>query len=65
MGPKRKASNGSPGEPKSKSIKAMMSLSVMVELLNMLALGKSASKVARHSGINESTVRYIKKKKKK
>ena len=38
-----------------------MTISEKVKLLDMLKEGKSFAAVARHYGVNESTVRYIKK----
>uniref|UniRef100_UPI00358E9BDB putative CENPB DNA-binding domain-containing protein 1 n=1 Tax=Myxine glutinosa TaxID=7769 RepID=UPI00358E9BDB len=45
--------------------KEVMSLSQKVELLDWLSRGESAASVGRHSGINKSTVRYIRKKEKR
>ena len=38
-----------------------MTVSEKVQLLDMLKAGRSNSSVARHYGLNESTVRYLKK----
>ena len=43
----------------------MLPISDKVKLLDMLREGKSYAAVARHYGINESSVRYIKKEEKK
>ncbi|XP_066975350.1 tigger transposable element-derived protein 1-like [Macrobrachium rosenbergii] len=60
MPPKRRApAKGSSSEPKRK--RNMMNISEKVKLLDMLKEGKSYAAVARHYGMNESTVRYIKK----
>ena len=42
----------------------MLPISDKVKLLDMLREGKSYAAVARHYGINESSVRYIKKEEK-
>jgi transposase-like protein len=42
----------------------MLPISDKVKLLDMLREGKSYEAVARHYGINESSVRYIKKEEK-
>ena len=42
----------------------MLPISDKVKLLDMLREGKSYAAVARHYGVNESSVRYIKKKEK-
>ena len=39
----------------------MMTVNEKVKLLDMLKEGRSYASVARHYGVNESTVRYIKK----
>ncbi|XP_035214950.1 tigger transposable element-derived protein 1-like [Stegodyphus dumicola] len=59
MPPKRCAPvKASSGVPKRKKI---MTISEKVELLDMIKEGRSYASVARHFGVNESTVRYIKK----
>ncbi|XP_061433690.1 uncharacterized protein LOC133359240 isoform X4 [Lethenteron reissneri] len=60
MPPKRRApAKDSSSEPKRK--RKMMTISEKVKLLDMLKQGRSYAVVARHYGVNESTVRYIKK----
>ncbi|XP_061923673.1 tigger transposable element-derived protein 1-like [Entelurus aequoreus] len=60
MASKRLASSKAPpAEPKRR--RKMLTIVEKVELLDMLKLGKSYTSVGRHYGINESTVRYIKK----
>ncbi|XP_061923676.1 tigger transposable element-derived protein 1-like isoform X2 [Entelurus aequoreus] len=53
------ASNAFPSEPKRR--RKTLTINEKVELLDMLKLGKSYTSVGRHYGINESTVRCIKK----
>nr|XP_033797283.1 renal cancer differentiation gene 1 protein isoform X1 [Geotrypetes seraphini] len=60
MATKRKTSSATESAPKRE--KKVKTLPEKVELLDMLHRVKSASAVARYYGINESTVRYIKKK---
>lgn len=43
----------------------MLPIAEKVRLLNMLKEGRGYADVGRHYGINESTVRYIKKDEKK
>uniref|UniRef100_A0A8C6LNN1 HTH psq-type domain-containing protein n=1 Tax=Nothobranchius furzeri TaxID=105023 RepID=A0A8C6LNN1_NOTFU len=59
MAPKRSASAKAATEPKRK--RKMMTIAEKVTLLDMLNEGRSYAAVARHFGVNESTVRYIKK----
>ena len=59
MAPKRSRSSGASSEPKKK--RKMLTISEKVTLLDMLKSGKKYSDVARKYGLNESTVRYIKK----
>ncbi|KAI5100977.1 hypothetical protein C0J45_9963 [Silurus meridionalis] len=60
MSPKRSAPSKASGkEPKRQ--RKVMTLHEKVKLLDMLAEGKPFAAVARHYGLNESTVRYIKK----
>ncbi|XP_013360806.1 PREDICTED: tigger transposable element-derived protein 1-like isoform X2 [Chinchilla lanigera] len=60
MPPKRSApSKAADSEPKRH--RKMLTIKEKVELLDMLKEGKSYAAVGRHYGINESTVRYIKK----
>nr|XP_033817470.1 tigger transposable element-derived protein 1-like [Geotrypetes seraphini] len=59
MASKRKTSGTT--ESALKREKKVKTLQEKVELLDMLQRVKSSSAVARHYGINESTVRYIKK----
>ena len=60
MIPKRHApAKDSSSKPKRK--RKMMTISKKVKLLDMLKEGRSFAAVARHYGMNESTVRYIKK----
>ena len=59
MAPKRSASAKAATEPKRK--RKMMTIAEKVTLLDMLKEGRSYAAVARHFGVNESTVRYIKK----
>ncbi|XP_061774524.1 tigger transposable element-derived protein 1-like [Nerophis ophidion] len=56
------ASNASPSEPKRR--RKTLTIIEKVELLDMLKLGQSYTSVGRHYGINESTVRCIKKEEK-
>nr|XP_061782207.1 tigger transposable element-derived protein 1-like [Nerophis lumbriciformis] len=53
------ASNAFPSEPKRR--RKTLTIIEKVELLDMLKLGQSYTSVGRHYGINESTVRCIKK----
>ena len=58
--PKRPASSQASGkEPKRQ--KKVMTLHEKVELLDMVKKAKSYAAVGRHYGVNDSTVRYIKK----
>ncbi|KAM9332718.1 tigger transposable element-derived protein 1-like [Pholidichthys leucotaenia] len=59
MAPKRPPPSKSSIEPKRK--RKMMTVEVKVKLLDMLNAGHTYASVARHYGLNESTVRYIKK----
>uniref|UniRef100_A0A3B3IPJ2 HTH psq-type domain-containing protein n=1 Tax=Oryzias latipes TaxID=8090 RepID=A0A3B3IPJ2_ORYLA len=60
MASKRPASSPASGnEPKRQ--KKVLTLHEKIELLDKLMGGKSYSAVGRHYGLNESTVRYIKK----
>ncbi|XP_072255075.1 tigger transposable element-derived protein 1-like [Pyxicephalus adspersus] len=59
MPPKRCApAKASSGAPKRKKV---ITISEKVKLLDMIKEGRSYASVARHYGVNESTVRYIKK----
>ncbi|XP_032806279.2 uncharacterized protein LOC116940493 [Petromyzon marinus] len=60
MAPKRKGGDRV-GKKRVKRAKKIMPLSEKVRLLDRLALGESAASVGRLYGVNESTVRYIKK----
>lgn len=63
MPPKRSANCKDPkASAKGSKQKKFRTLHEKAELLDMLKEQKSYAKVARHYGINESTVRYIKKK---
>ncbi|XP_066977814.1 tigger transposable element-derived protein 1-like [Macrobrachium rosenbergii] len=59
MAPKRSASAKAGTEPKRQ--RKMMTIAEKVTLLDMLKEGRSYAALARHFGVNESTVRYIKK----
>ncbi|KAM9365930.1 tigger transposable element-derived protein 1-like [Pholidichthys leucotaenia] len=59
MAPKRPPPSKSSIEPKRK--RKMMTVEVKVKLLDMLNAGHTYASVAHHYGLNESTVRYIKK----
>ena len=60
MTPKRHApAKVSSNKPKKN--RKMMTVSIKVMLLDMLKEGRSFAAVARHYGVNESTVRYVKK----
>ena len=64
MAPKRAATSKASGtQPKRQ--RKVMTIAEKVELLDMLKAGRSSAAVGRHYGINESTVRYIKKDEKK
>lgn len=65
MASKKNASDDAASESKAKRDKKFMSLRQKVEFLDKLASGQSASSVGRLYGINESTVCYNKKKRKK
>ena len=58
MAPKRPPPSKSSSEPKKRK---MMAVNEKVNLLDMLKAGHSFVSVARHYGLNESMVRYIKK----
>ncbi len=60
MPPKRPSSSPASGK-ELKCQKMVMTLHEKVELLDMLEEGKSYAAVGRHYGVNESTVRCIKK----
>ncbi|GFU10729.1 HTH psq-type domain-containing protein [Nephila pilipes] len=60
MPPKRPASSPASGE-EPKSQKKVMTLHEKIELLDIVKEGKSYAAVGRHYGVNESTVRYIRK----
>ena len=63
MPPKRPASAKASGsEPKRQ--RKMLTIAEKVKLLDMLKEGRSFAAVGRHYGINESSVRYIKKEEK-
>ena len=59
MAPKRPRSSSASGEEKKK--KKWLTVSEKVVLLDVLKSGKRYSEVAKKYGLNESTVRYIKK----
>ena len=59
MAPKRKSSSSASGEEKKK--KKWLTVSEKMVLLDLLKQGKRYSEVAKQFGLNESTVRYIKK----
>ncbi|XP_064083804.1 tigger transposable element-derived protein 1-like [Macrobrachium nipponense] len=59
MAPKRPTPSTSSGKPKKK--RKMMTVNEKVKLLDMLKAGSRYASVARTYGLNESTVRYIKK----
>uniref|UniRef100_UPI00359001A7 putative CENPB DNA-binding domain-containing protein 1 n=1 Tax=Myxine glutinosa TaxID=7769 RepID=UPI00359001A7 len=59
MTPKRKTNAEDASTTKRQ--KKVMSLSQKVELLNRLSRGDSAASVGRHYGVNESTIRLIRK----
>ena len=60
MGPKRKPSGSARDVPVKRS-KKVMTLSEKVKLLDKIKDGLSCSSVGRMFGVNESTLRYIKK----
>ena len=60
MPPKRPASSKS-SEPESKRSRKTLTIVEKVKLLDMLKEGRTYAAVGRHFGLNESTVRYIKK----
>ena len=67
MAPKRSSNSPAASAAKKKKnepkrSKKVMTLHEKVELLDMIQEGHSIASVGRHYGINESTVRYIKKK---
>uniref|UniRef100_UPI00358E5DC8 mitogen-activated protein kinase kinase kinase kinase 4-like n=1 Tax=Myxine glutinosa TaxID=7769 RepID=UPI00358E5DC8 len=62
MAPKRKTSARDASTTKRQ--KKLMCLNQKVELLDRLSRGESAASVGRHYGVNESTIRYIRKKEK-
>ncbi|XP_066984695.1 tigger transposable element-derived protein 1-like [Macrobrachium rosenbergii] len=57
MAPKRAASSKAGTEPKRH--RRMMTIAEKVKLLDMLKEGRKFMAVARHFGVNESTIRYI------
>ena len=59
MAPKRPPLSDSSSVPKRK--RNVMTVNEKVKLLDMLEAGSTCSTVARIHGLNESTVRYIKK----
>ncbi|XP_051784731.1 tigger transposable element-derived protein 1-like [Erpetoichthys calabaricus] len=61
MAPKRAPSSKAGAEPKRQ--RRMMMIAEKVKLLDMLKEGRTFAAVARQYGMNESTVRYIKKEK--
>ncbi|XP_070605228.1 tigger transposable element-derived protein 1-like [Erythrolamprus reginae] len=62
MAPKRSMRSGGSDAKKTRK---MLTIKEKIELLDMLKAGQSNVEVGRHYGINESTVRYIKKDEKK
>ena len=64
MPPKRAASSKASGSQPKRQRK-VMTVSEKIELLDMLRAGRSFAAVGHHYGINELTVRYIKKDEKK
>jgi hypothetical protein len=58
MSPKRPASSKASGS-ETKRKRRMLTIVEKVKLLDMLKEGKNFANVARHYGLNESTVRYI------
>ncbi|XP_070600291.1 tigger transposable element-derived protein 1-like [Erythrolamprus reginae] len=62
MAPKRSMRSGAGDAKKSRK---MLTIKEKIELLDMLKAGHSNVEVGRHYGINESTVRYIRKEEKK
>ena len=59
MAPKKRPASQVAGEVTKK--RKMMSISEKIKLLDLLKQGQSYAAVARQYGVNESTVRYIKK----
>ncbi|KAI1888220.1 hypothetical protein AGOR_G00182770 [Albula goreensis] len=60
MGPKRPASDSAGGKP-TKRARNVMTLEKKLDVVNRLGRGESAASVARLMGVNESTIRTIKK----